>query len=233
MTCTIGFIMIRNVTDSNSNELWIHCYHCIRKFYPLYPIIIIDDNSNYDFISTIHLTNTTIIDSSFKNKGLFLAYYYYLQYKFFDKAIIIQDSVFMNSFIDFDINDSYIFLWDFDHKYNNESFEKNMIMTIYNDSDLLDIYNQKLLWKGCFYSMCIINHDYLTLIHTKYNLHLLLDHIIDTRSKSAFERIIACMLSSNYPNSSLFGDIFNYIKWNISFQDRFHYEYLPIIKVWD
>ena len=86
MTCTIGFIMIRNVTDSNSNELWIHCYHCIRKFYPLYPIIIIDDNSNYDFISTIHLTNTTIIDSSFKNKGLFLAYYYYLQYKFFDKT---------------------------------------------------------------------------------------------------------------------------------------------------
>ena len=54
-----GFIMLRHVRCKKSNKLWIHSINCISKFYPEIKIIIIDDNSNYKFVtkknSIIHL----------------------------------------------------------------------------------------------------------------------------------------------------------------------------------
>ena len=41
--------MLRHVNNKLSNQYWIHCIQCIRKFYPENKILIIDDNSNYDF----------------------------------------------------------------------------------------------------------------------------------------------------------------------------------------
>ena len=41
---TLGFIILRNVNSELTNKYWIHCYNCIRKYYPENKIIIIDDN---------------------------------------------------------------------------------------------------------------------------------------------------------------------------------------------
>jgi hypothetical protein len=51
----LGFIVLRHVNDETTNQYWIHCYNCIRKYYPENMILIIDDNSNYDFVSNNEL----------------------------------------------------------------------------------------------------------------------------------------------------------------------------------
>ena len=48
---TIGFIMLRNVINELTNKYWIHCYDCIRNFYPENQIVIIDDNSKQEYIT--------------------------------------------------------------------------------------------------------------------------------------------------------------------------------------
>ena len=43
---SIGFIILRHVNNEVTNQYWLHCYECIRKYYPENKIMIIDDNSN-------------------------------------------------------------------------------------------------------------------------------------------------------------------------------------------
>ena len=47
----IGFIILRHVNSSITNEYWKECYRCIKKNYPTNRILIIDDNihSGTDF----------------------------------------------------------------------------------------------------------------------------------------------------------------------------------------
>jgi hypothetical protein len=104
MNNNIGFIILRHVNNNLSNQYWIYNYNCIRKYYPNNEIIIIDDNSNYQFIKEINLYKTTIIKSEYPGRGELLPYIYYLKYKLFDTAVIIHDSVFINKYIDFNVD---------------------------------------------------------------------------------------------------------------------------------
>ena len=54
----------------------MHCYECIRKFYPENDIVIIDDNSNQTFLTAKELYNTKIIYSDYHQHGELLPYYY-------------------------------------------------------------------------------------------------------------------------------------------------------------
>ena len=93
---TFGFIMLRHVNNELTNSYWINCYNCIRTHYPENSIIIIDDNSNYNFITNKELYKTTIINSEYPKRGELLPYYYYLHNKLFDVAVIMHDSAFIN-----------------------------------------------------------------------------------------------------------------------------------------
>ena len=46
----ICFMMLRHVNSEKSSVYWMECYDNVRKYYPENPIIIIDDNSNYELI---------------------------------------------------------------------------------------------------------------------------------------------------------------------------------------
>ena len=76
---TVGFIMLRHVNDPNANRLWMHCYDCIRKFYPENHILIIDDNSKPEYILSKKLYKTLLLNSEFPQRGEVLPYYYYIQ----------------------------------------------------------------------------------------------------------------------------------------------------------
>ena len=146
MTTDLGFIILRHVNNVLTNKYWIRCYKCIRNFYLDNPILIIDDNSDYSFVSncnsdndinmrgiichdtflpfqeqlhntTIKLHNTTIINSEFKKRGELLPYYYYLRHQFCKTAVILHDSVFLNQKMDFTVND-YKMIWDFEHNWD-------------------------------------------------------------------------------------------------------------------
>ena len=45
----LGFIITRHINSETTSKYWIECYQRIRAFYRE-PIIIIDDNSNPEFL---------------------------------------------------------------------------------------------------------------------------------------------------------------------------------------
>jgi len=114
----IGFIILRHVNSELTNKYWSYCYDCIRKYYPENNILIIDDNSKYEYIIQKELYKTTIINSQYHGRGELLPYYYYLNNKLFDIAVIIHDSVFINKYIDFNV-DKYKIIWEFEHYWDN------------------------------------------------------------------------------------------------------------------
>ena len=76
-TSDIGFIITRHVNTESVNKVWISCVQQIRKSYPNNKIVIIDDNSNYDFIkvpSDNFLNNCIVIDSEYKKGGKIIGY---------------------------------------------------------------------------------------------------------------------------------------------------------------
>jgi hypothetical protein len=226
----VGFIILRHVMNESTNQYWIHCYRCIRKYYPEHSILIIDDNSNDTFVTDEILYKTTVIQSQYPGRGELLPYHYYLHHKLFDTAIILHDSVFINQRIDTTV-DTYAFLWEFEHGCDQIEDERSVIY-IFNDEELSNFYENKDGWKGCFGSMTIITHDFLTLIHRKYDLSKLLDCILNRYNRCSFERIIGCILHKEGKTKTMFGNIHKYCPWGITFDQKDAYSHLPLIKVW-
>jgi hypothetical protein len=226
----LGFIMLRHVNSIETNKYWIHCYKCIRKYYPENKILIIDDNSDYSLITNEKLYKTTIINSEYTKRGELLPYFYYLHNKLFDTAMIIHDSVFINERLDLNVT-NYKILWGFKHTWDQIKDETRMI-NILNNLELKQFYENKDLWTGCFGGMSIITHDYLVSINKKYDISKLLDCVLNRYNRCSFERIIACLLQINSKNDTLLGDIHKYCKYGISFKDKDKYKHLPLIKVW-
>jgi len=226
----IGFIILRHVNNKLSNKYWIQNYDCIRNYYPNNKILIIDDNSNYQFITEKKLYNTTIIQSEYHGRGELLPYIYYLHNKLFDTAVIIHDSVFINKYIDFNV-DKYKLLWEFEHNWDQIE-DETKIIKVFNDEKLLKFYENKTLWKGCFGSMSIIKHDFLKEINDKYDLNKLLDCVLNRYNRCSFERVIACLLQIHHPKETLLGNIHNYCKWGITFEQKKHFKHLQMLKVW-
>jgi hypothetical protein len=231
----IGFIILRHVNSDKTNNYWNHCYDCIRTHYPEYPILIVDDNSNYEYINERPLYKTTIINSEYHGRGELLPYYYYLHNKLFDTAVIIHDSVFINKYIDMSVS-KYKIIFEFEHYWDQIEDETNLI-NLFNDTDLLDFYQDKNLWKGCFGCMSVITHDYLTYINTKYDISKLLDHVLTRYNRCSLERVIGCLLQKNGAGERFLGDIHEYCRqanfeWGITFEEKDKYAHLPITKVW-
>jgi hypothetical protein len=227
---SIGFIILRHVNNQLTNKYWIRCYECIRKYYPQNWILIIDDNSNTQYITPHTLRNTTIIQSKFPGRGELLPYYYYLQNKLFDTAVILHDSVFVNANIDFHV-EKYAIMWEFEHKWDQIPDETRLIQ-VFNDDELLTFYKNKTLWKGCFGGMVVITHDFLKEINNKYEIRKLLDHVLNKHNRQSFERVIACLLQKTHPKTTLYGTIQSYMKWGTKFHQIQECTHLPLIKVW-
>jgi hypothetical protein len=239
-----GFIMMRHVNSEITGKYWIECYNCIRKYYNN-KIIIIDDNSNYDFIDNKELFNCDIINSEFLGRGEILAYYYLYKYKFFKKTFIIHDSVFINKYIDINsfINYNNIkFIWYFTHHWDNELGEIEIINRIDNNKNIKDFYNKKDEWYGCFGLQTIIDYNFLENIVIKYNIFNLLDYIKTRQIRMDFERIfgLICFYENNnlINDISLYGKIHHYIHWGYTYDNYLNdksnnkLDNLDIVKVW-
>ena len=98
-----GFIITRHVNTEKTNRYWNQSVKLIRTYYPYRQIVIIDDNSNYDFVKSDHeYKNIVIVQSEFPGRGELLPFIYYLKYKWFDNAVIIHDSLFIHNRIPFE-----------------------------------------------------------------------------------------------------------------------------------
>tara|TARA_R110001592_G_scaffold18816_3_gene77634 strand:+ start:112 stop:891 length:780 start_codon:yes stop_codon:yes gene_type:complete len=256
MDKTLGFIILRHVKDTQSSKFWILSHQSIRKFYKDNKIIIIDDNSDYSFIDEDYqnsLENTSIIKSQFPKRAELLPFYYYSKNKFFDIAVIVQDSVFINSKIDFYTN-KFKFLWHItSHQWDYPEKEREIISSLKNNENILKLHRSKL-WRGCFGSMVSINYNFLKKIDDKHSLSNMLNIVMCRYDRIAFERVIACILLSDgfsqtleksnnrkfiYKNCkelnnniSYTGDIIGYCKYRSRFEEIEKLKHLPIIKIW-
>lgn len=218
-----GFIIIRYVVDEKTNNFWIECYKSIRKFYNN-KIVIIDDNSNKNFLTDIKLENTIIVNSEFPKRGEYLPYYYYYHNKYFDRAVVFHDGIIVKNYFNYgNIKgyNSYTKLFHFNnHCYKLDlNYFKSYCENIKEGNDILKYHNTNIhnLY-GCFGIMYIIDHDFLVKIQEKYNI-LNLVNIIDTRLKrQSLERFFAtlfrkyCIDENIYTLESLFGDFHFLIK---------------------
>lgn len=239
----IGFIMMRHIQDQKTSSYWFKCYESVRKFYPHVPIIIIDDHSNPRFINPdleSRLVNCQILQSEYPRRGEMLAYYYFLQHHWFDKAVVIHDSVFVRKKVDLDKCKNVKFLWHFENneRFDDEPFETMLLQQM--GGPYLEMYKQKKeYWKGCFGMMSVIEHSFLKKISY---LFILRDHIKSRRFRSCMERIFAVMCFYHHPelmrDCSFFGDIQNEYprKWGYSLSDYEKEERAedlpPFVKVW-
>ena len=227
---TIGFIILRHVNNVKTNLYWQKCYNSVRQFYPENDIIIIDDNSRYEYIKHEDLYKVKIIQSKYHGRGELLPYYYYLSNKLFDIAFIMHDSVFIQKHIDLHV-DKYQITWEFGHG-ADQIEDETKIINLFKDDKLLNFYQNTSLWTGCFGGMTTITHDFLTQVNNKYDLSLLLDVILTRRDRMCFERIIACLLQIEAPQKTRFGNIHNYMPWETTYEDRHLHTKLPLLKVW-
>lgn len=194
---TLGFILSRHVNSEKTNNYWKECINQIRKFYPTNYIIVVDDNSNYDFIDyeNVDLTECTIITGEYPQRGELLPYYYFYKHKIFDKAVILSDSTFIRSkIVDENITDDIRLLWSF-HSYltHDPKLETELLQKLNHSDKLLHIYGNESLWKGCFSVLSIIRHDFLSRLVEKYNFFVLLDHIKCRDDRMCLERVFAVL----------------------------------------
>lgn len=224
-----GFIITRHVNSETTNKYWNHSIKLLNTFYPNNKIVIIDDNSNSNFLKAEHnYNNVEIIQSEFHGRGELLPYYYFIKNKFFENAIILHDSVFFHKRINFEVLNgvNILPLWFFYPDKENISNTQRIIEHLNNkhlikdklekDSNTMFCFSNSK-WFGCFGCQAYINHDFLLHIQNKYNISNLTKVIKNRSDRCCLERIMGCIFytESNkiIQQKSIFGDIMTYHLW--------------------
>jgi hypothetical protein len=248
---SFGFIITRHVNSEITNRYWNHSVKLLRTFYPYKKIVIIDDNSNPEFVKAdFNYNNVLIIKSEFHGRGELLPYYYYIKNKFFENAVILHDSVFFHSRYSFELlkDIKVIPLWFFHSDKENVENTLKIANNLKNNyyikqklkNDEINFINTNK-WYGCFGAQCYINHDFLLKLEFTYNITNLLNTVKSRLDRCCLERILGCIFFTEYQKiskqKSLFGDIMTYQRWGYTYN-----EYMDklkkkqpqkrIIKVW-
>lgn len=248
-----GFIITRHVNSTNTNRYWNQCVKLIRTFYPFKQIIVIDDNSNQQFVKqAFPYKNLTIINSQFPGRGEILPYYYLLKYRWFPSAVILHDSCFVHRRIPFEtFNFNVLPFWH--HIYDKENLDNlirissslknnNQLIQKLKGNDINILGFNKDNFNLVFGCQCYIKLSFLELLENKYNITNLVNVIHNRPDRCSLERILGLLFSQEYTKlnkiNSLFGDI---IVKNKSF--AYSYEQYqrdlsekkvlyPFVKVW-
>ena len=246
-----GFIITRHVNSEKTNKYWNECVYLIRQYYPKKQIIVIDDNSNKEFLKDIHnLDNIQYIQSEFKGAGEILPYYYLHKYRFFPAAVILHDSVFIHTRINFEILNQIpvMPLWHFNYHEDvsralelSRNLKNNYSIRRKLRQDTIETFGflGSSMWRGCFGVQSYISLSFLDSIEIKYNIMKLVPIIKDRKDRCCLERIFGAIFFSEYSwlsiTHSLFGDIWKHQAWGTTYDDykkKKLYNILPIVKVW-
>jgi hypothetical protein len=162
--------------------------------------------SHYDY------KNVIIIQSEYPGRGELLPYIYYAKYNWFDKAVIIHDSVFFYRRIPFEkIKLHAVPLWHFDKVHNKTHLDNTMrIIKNLNYSALIQncfLNNNK--WTGCFGVQTFIKRNFLLYVMNKYNVSNLIPVVTCRDDRCCMERIMAILfyLELKTTNLSILGNI--------------------------
>jgi hypothetical protein len=250
---SFGFIITRHVTSEKTNKYWNQNVKLLRLLYPLRQIIIIDDNSNPEFVkSDYEYKNVKIIESEYPGSGELLPYIYFLRNKWFSNAVILHDSVFFHKRISFNkITEPVLPLWHF--KYDKENLPNllrissglknnyNIIQRLTNAQNNVLGMNSNNDFICCFGVQSYINHSFLCNIENKYGFTNLVNYVKNRTDRCAMERIMGLLFTLEYPNiikyKSLLGNIHNIGNWGYTYdeyEENFHKNKVVkvVVKVW-
>jgi len=251
-----GFIMTRHVNSEQTNKYWNQSVKLINMYYPFAKIVIIDDNSNQSLINAKYeFKNLTIIQSEYPGRGELLPFLYYLKYKWFEKAIIIRDSVFIHKRLPFEIfNFNVLPLWHHCYDRENEQNIYRITSALSNNRQLHNRLskngNNKLIintissdsFNLCFGCQCFIKLDFLERLQRKYNINNLVNVVHNRTDRCALERVFGLLFCIEYPAiikyKSLLGDIltkplaFQYNYDNYENDIKHKKKITAIVKVW-
>jgi hypothetical protein len=229
----LGFILTRHVSSAITNLYWLECVQMIRRFYPENLIVVVDDNSDYRFVSKVTFPRLIVIKSEYAKRGELLPYYYLHRYKFFDRAVILHDSVFVQQKVDFEKFDN-VALWHFkDCLYHNKGLEERMLRCLTNNDDALEAHRTGN-FKGMFGVMSVVTLEFVTMLEAKYNLLKLLHHVKSRSDRQCLERVFGVLFSVENPTAeSVFGDIFQFCRWGGTFLEyKKKRQTKAVVKVW-
>ena len=236
-----GFIILRHVNSTETNEYWKRCYTQIRKFYEN-PVLIIDDGSNPDFlIEDIELSRCEVIyNKENKGAGEILPYYYLLTHKPFEVAIILHDSVFLHQPVSFELRESepIRFLWSIPHHWNfniRKPLEQILHGMPHAMHLLISFCDQN--WCGGFGAMSVVRWTFVDRMQQDHRIFDQLPMITTREHRSAWERLIGVLAYQYLPSkedTSLFQDIYRYMHVGFTYKNYCAgiYDHLPIVKVW-
>ena len=237
-----GFIMTRHVNSPNTNKYWNHSVQKIQIFYPKKQIIIIDDNSNKSFLTAeFDYKNVTVIQSEFNGRGELLPYYYYIKNNWFKNAVIIHDSVFLQTRFKFEslINSKVdvVPLWLFPKECDaidehtirlTQTLSNNdiLIKTLITKHDVVYSLGNKqknIEWYGCFGVQSFINRNFLLKIEQRFNISKLIKVVKNRTDRCCLERIFGMIFYLTNTNKigtikPLFGNIFKNQNWGYSYE---------------
>uniref|UniRef100_A0A6C0LJT1 Uncharacterized protein n=1 Tax=viral metagenome TaxID=1070528 RepID=A0A6C0LJT1_9ZZZZ len=254
----MGFIITRHVISRDTNIYWNFAVQSIRRYYKNLPIVVIDDNSNAEYVKGFNnYDNLRIIESPFKGRGELLPYIYLLSHQFFENALIMHDSVFIHRYINFSKlirqNIKALPLWYFNADRENVQQRMQIASKLHNyhllNSDLelsdstINTFRQNT-WQGWFGVQGFINLKFLIYIQHKYRITNLIPVIKTRPDRQCLERILGCIFSREFKvkdkrgiRKSLLGNIMRYQRWGYNL-NNYIYDLkknqitVPCVKIW-
>jgi len=196
------------------------------------------------------MSGVEIIQSEFPGAGEILPYYYMYHRKLGKKAIILQDSMFIQRKLDISDVKDYKFLWQFGSKIcllNVAEKLQAFIMSTERRSQTIygEIYDtlMEYKWHGCFGTSMIISLDFLNELQEKTGILDLLGEIKRREDRYILERLVGiythCIINKDVKDVSLLGSIFHQsYKFGLTY-DEYLSDYAvltkehAIIKVWN
>ena len=199
---SFGFIIPSYVNSPYAYHRLKLCIDSIRKLYPLILIVVIDDYSEIDISELMTMDSKLIVEKSLiKRGGEINPYYHFFHKKYFDVAIIIQDSTTIKKLIYVDISKVTVkFLYYFTNhrpRWKNELFEiifnnfYNNISDIIKRENIKKFSNNRYKWLGCWGIMSVISHNYLTNMNNKTNFIEMCKYVKNRTDRMIMENIFA------------------------------------------
>jgi hypothetical protein len=211
---SFGFIIPTYISTPESEQCLVNCLECIRKYHSEL-IVLVNNGSSIDIneVSKV-FDNVKIVDPDDTSRGEINAYVMFHRHKYFDKAVIMQDSLFLNKkMVSIDKVDTVKFIKYFTdhikdwHKVKEPKTDYNARHSIITHDDLVlhliesvskrdrpDFYEfakarykNKRSWVGCFGINLIVDHSFLSRVHQNT---LMLDYykiVKDKRDRMAME----------------------------------------------
>jgi hypothetical protein len=228
-----GFILTRHVNSQTTNLLWLECVQQIKARYPTIPIVIIDDNSDYRYVKNVKVSNCIVVQSEYPKRGELLPYFYLLKHRWFKKAVILHDSVFVQKPLE--LNAENAPLWHFTNIYEDFNEEQKMLRMLTNSEPLLEAHRTNQ-FKGMFGVMSVVTLDFLVRLEQHYTFTRWIHYVSSRKHRMCLERAMGVLFTVENAGESLFGNIFEYCQWGTTYvqyaKNRSPFQRYPLVKVW-